>query len=241
MPSIISPRVFICYRRADTVKAAAHLGRQLTREFGRKRVFLDEVTLEPGTIWLDKIDDEVPRSSVLLVLIGPEWLKDEAGKCRLDNPQDVVRREIALAFKYQVKVIPVLVGGGRMPSKELLPEEIAPLTDLQAGKLGDDTGDLAQLVRLIRKYADFEKSIMGALTDPDLMEGSPKAWASLMLGSPPLWWCVTGGLIGCVAILGPVIWLLSGREIPPQVWLFLAVCGAGGGGLHYLITRHLEN
>jgi hypothetical protein len=48
---------------------------------------------------------------VLIAVIGKRWLISltEQGGRRLDNPDDLVRLEIATALKYGIQVIPVLV------------------------------------------------------------------------------------------------------------------------------------
>ena len=53
----------------------------------------------------------------MLALIGRRWLTitDEDGRRRLDNPSDFVRLEIEAAITRNVRIIPILVDGARMP------------------------------------------------------------------------------------------------------------------------------
>ncbi len=241
MPTSLSTSVFISYRRADTAKAAAWLEEQLAKKFGRQQVFLDTVTLGSSAPWQDEIPRETLLSSVVLVLIGPEWLsiKDHTNKRRLDNPQDVLRQEIASALENGMRVIPVLVGGAQMPDKEHLPNGLEPLAELNAWTLSGQKRDFTRLVKRIRGYWNIEQSTVRVLTKPDLLEG--KGWASMILGSPPLWLCITYGLVTTLAVFGPILQLAVGRSIPHGGWIFLAVSGVVSGAFYYLTTRHLGN
>jgi PDZ domain-containing protein len=76
----------------------------------------------------------VAECDVVLVVIGPNWLgvKDESGGRRLDNPDDFVVIEIAAALARDIRVIPVLVDGARMPKASELPDSLKPLARRQA-------------------------------------------------------------------------------------------------------------
>jgi hypothetical protein len=68
------------------------------------------------------------------VWIGREWMtcQNELGQRRLDDPQDVVRLEVATALQRQIRVNPVLVGGARPPKVGDLPEDLRALAGLNA-------------------------------------------------------------------------------------------------------------
>jgi len=96
---------------------------------------------------------------VLLALIGERWLTitDEKGRARLDNPKDFVRLEIEAALTRNVRVIPILVEGARMPRPDQLPPSLAKLARRQALELSpsrfeSDTSRLHQV--LDRALAD---------------------------------------------------------------------------------------
>jgi len=74
----------------------------------------------------------------MLTIIGPHWVKarDSAGKRRLDDPEDWVRMEVATALTKEVRVIPVLVGGAKLPKAEDLPDDLKPLVKRQAAVVG---------------------------------------------------------------------------------------------------------
>src|SRR6516165_5971378 len=65
---------------------------------------------------------------MMIVIIGPSWLgTDTSGVSRINNESDPVRMEIELAFERGVPIIPVLVGGARMPSPTQLPQSLKKL------------------------------------------------------------------------------------------------------------------
>lgn len=135
--------IFISYRRADTSGFAGRLYDDLVDQFGREHVFRDLKQIAPGRPFLEVIDEAVGSCAAMLVVIGREWLgcTDATGRPRLEDPDDVVRREVRAALARDVLVIPVLVEDVEMPSRARLPEELRELASLQAIKLTDSHWD----------------------------------------------------------------------------------------------------
>ena len=127
-------RIFISYRREETAWPARTLYAQLVDTFGANQVFKDVDNIEPGDDFVERITEAVTACDILLALIGPHWLSmaDETGARRLDNPDDFVRIEIAVALNRGVRVVPILVDGARMPRSSELPAELQGLTRRQA-------------------------------------------------------------------------------------------------------------
>ena len=77
------------------------------------------------------------------MLVLREWLdtRNDDGTRRLDDPEDFVLREVALALQQSPLVIPVLVGGAQMPTEAELPEEIRMLARRHARELDDGHWD----------------------------------------------------------------------------------------------------
>ena len=124
--------VFISYRRGDAPFAAHALYGQLARRFSEHQIFMDvQGGVYAGDEFADVIVRKVELCDVLIALIGPDWDKarDEEGRSRLENPNDLVRREISIALKGRKHVIPVLVGGASMPNGRSLPDDLAPLAE----------------------------------------------------------------------------------------------------------------
>jgi hypothetical protein len=120
------PKVFINYRTGDESFAAVHLDEVLCSRLGAENVFRDSRSIPAGKDFERKLWDELAGSSLLIVVIGPQWRTE-----RLHGANDFVRREIAFAFEHDIDVLPVLVGGVPMPSADDLPEEIQGLPKRQ--------------------------------------------------------------------------------------------------------------
>ncbi len=80
-------------------------------------------------------------------------MTDASGRRRLDDPEDFVRMEIVSALQRKIRVIPVLVGGARMPRKEDLPEPLAPLSRRNAIELSETRfhADVDRLIEAMEK------------------------------------------------------------------------------------------
>lgn len=132
-------RVFISYRRQDSAGWAGRLADYLSDRLGAGNVFLDLDTIRPAENWLNKIQAALQKADCTLVVIGPSWLDvaDGEGQRRLNNPNDLVRVEVATALRGTKPVVPVLVGGARMPLESALPKDLWPLIQRQAVELAD--------------------------------------------------------------------------------------------------------
>ncbi len=132
-------RIFISYRREDSSGYAGRIYDRLVTEFGFDQVFFDIDTIPPGDDFVDVLSQKVESCDVLLAVMGKSWLTiaDASGRPRIQNPEDFVAIEISAALRRNVRVIPILVGGGRMPGTKELPEALALLARRQAHELPD--------------------------------------------------------------------------------------------------------
>ncbi|KAF0100678.1 MAG: hypothetical protein FD187_1597 [bacterium] len=148
--------IFISYRRQDSQSAAGRLADHLKEHLRGVPIFRDVETIEPGVDFVDAIGRALHSCGVLLAVIGPRWasVQDDAGRRRLDDPNDYTRLEIATALaRSDVRVIPVLVEGAQMPAGETLPEDLKALSRRNATELTDKRWeyDVAQLVETLKK------------------------------------------------------------------------------------------
>src|SRR5262245_49912494 len=147
-------KIFINYRRDDSIGMAGRLHDRLAQTFGRDKVFLDVDHIPAGADFVAYLNSQVAECNVVLVVIGPNWLnaKDESGERRLDNPDDFVTIEIAAALARDIRVIPVLVDGARMPKAKELPDSLKPLArrqafDVRHSHFGHDANALVERMR----------------------------------------------------------------------------------------------
>ena len=184
--------IFISYRRSESAKDARALYERLSHDFGRSNVFIDLEGIAPGEDFATTIEGQLDGCSVLLALIGKDWLHglNEAGQRRLDDEGDFVHIEISRAIVRGVRVIPVLVDGAAPPKAAELPLALRALARRQAVVLDFHRFD-ADLVRL---SAAIRKALAAS------QEAAPQASASM-----PVAFKV--GVIGvCVVLL---MWLVA--------------------------------
>jgi len=113
--------------------------------------------MQGGMDFHEHVESLLDGCDVLLAIIGKSWtsMTDADGNRRLDDPEDLVRREIARALQRpDVEVIPVLVDGALMPKEHELPPDLAPLARRQACELADsrwdyDVDTLARRLRVL--------------------------------------------------------------------------------------------
>jgi hypothetical protein len=131
--------VFISYRREDSSGYAGRLFDILSVHFGKENIYMDLDSIKGGDNFATVIDDKIGLCDALLAVIGDRWLTCTGmdGSRRLDAAHDYVRMEIAKALERGVRVIPVLVGGGKMPHQPDLPDDLRPLAFHQAMDLRD--------------------------------------------------------------------------------------------------------
>jgi hypothetical protein len=145
----LSNRVFISYRRDDAAGYAGRVEEALERRLGRGSVFRDVLDIAPGEDFVSAIRARLSGAHSVLVLIGPRWAGgDTAGRRRIDDAQDFVRLEVALALDSVARVVPVLLPGASMPGEQSLPEALKPLARRNAMSLSDAHWD-ADIERLI--------------------------------------------------------------------------------------------
>jgi hypothetical protein len=150
-------RILISYRRSDAAAFAGRICDRLVEIYGSEHVFMDVDSIALGDNFVEQIELALAKSDTLLAVIGPEWLTsvDKFGNRRLDDPKDYVRREIAAALRMKIRVVPVLVGGARLPIIEELPEELRELRQRNAFEIGHGSFhvDVERLLVFLEKIA----------------------------------------------------------------------------------------
>lgn len=134
--------IFVSYRRLDSAGFAGRLADDLEEILGRDSVFRDINDIMAGERFDIAIEHRLQAVDVVLVVIGPNWwAKKPDGGRRIDESDDFVRLEIAGAIASKKPIIPVLVGGAGMPAPGELPDDLVPLSRLQAIEITDARWD----------------------------------------------------------------------------------------------------
>jgi hypothetical protein len=179
--------IFISYRRDDSSGYAGRLYDQVSAHFGSEHVFMDVATIAAGSDFVQVIDEKVGTCDALIAIIGKNWLtsRDEQNRLRLTNPDDFVSIEIAAALKRNIEVIPVLVGGAKMPLQRDLPEQLQFLSRRQALEISDArfTRDVADLIEALERPGGSRASRL-----------SNRAWVAI-------------GCFVCVLAVGIGVWI----------------------------------
>lgn len=130
------PKVFVSYRRGDSRGETGRLADHLAQRFGGELIFRDIEDLGIGVDFPAELKKALGESAAMLVMIGPRWISEYGS--RLNEPGDFVRMEVAAGLsRPDVQVIPVLVGGARMPSAQELPDVLKPLCDRNATEISE--------------------------------------------------------------------------------------------------------
>lgn len=136
-----APRIFISYRRADSIAVTGRLYDRLLTAFGDKSVFKDVDDIPPGSDFKQVLESEVAQADVLLAIIGQDWnpLDAATGQNRLMDKNDFVRIEIAAGLaRPDMLVIPILVNNAQLPRADVLPANLRELIHRNAATVRND-------------------------------------------------------------------------------------------------------
>ena len=174
-------RIFINYRRSQSIAEAQHLATILGETFGARRIFIDVRGIDGFSDWLITLKEQVAGSAAMISVIGKDWLdaRDDKGNRRLDNPKDFVRYEISEALRLNIPVLPVVLDGAPPPPEDALPPDMQRLVarqamDLRAKSFPEDAKSIcAALKRIlaVRKGSGVEPWKVAVLSAAALAAG----------------------------------------------------------------------
>lgn len=138
---------------------------------------MDVAAIEPGRDFRKAIDQSVATCSVLLAMMGVEWLgtRDPQGLRRLEDANDFVRIELASALRRDIPVIPVLVRGAKMPRADQLPEDLQELAFRNAVELTHARwkSDVQVLIRALDPHMQASQANRDQKTRPVAVPPAP--------------------------------------------------------------------
>lgn len=162
--------IFISYRRSDQPNIVFWLHDVLHNIFVDTEVFIDEKGIQAGDKWAEHLEKNLRSASVLIVVIGPDWLRaqDEYFRRRLDEPSDWVRKEVEFGITNNLVIILLLVSDAKLPDLKALPESLIPLLSNQSFKLrtGYWREDVNELVIAIEQKG-FQRGINAETSNVD--------------------------------------------------------------------------
>lgn len=120
-------KIFISYRREDAGFAVDQIHAAL-KPYAQSNddIFVDVDNIPPGVDFIQHLNKYVDQCDIMLVAIGPNWKT-----ARLDDPDDFVRIEISSALARGIPVVPLLLGGAKIPEEGELPDNLKPLVRRQ--------------------------------------------------------------------------------------------------------------
>jgi hypothetical protein len=122
-------KIFVSYRREDAADIAGRIRDWLVQvgHIPQANVFMDVTAILPGEDFMQVVDRAIAQCRTMFVVISPSWI----GQVN-SSPGAYVRLEVEAALRHQLRVIPLLVGGAKMPDASDMPESLRPLKALNA-------------------------------------------------------------------------------------------------------------
>lgn len=127
----------------------------------RGNVFKDVDSIHAGTDFPDAVQTALGECTLFLTVIGQNWAGLSGEQKRIDDPNDWVAREVSVALRRGIPLIPLLMGGASMPSKEDLPSELQGLPEKQGIPIRPDPDhhrDMRRLKTAIDRHHGIEAS-----------------------------------------------------------------------------------
>jgi TIR domain len=151
-----SRSVFISYRRLDSADITGRIYDRLAQHFGKASIFKDVDSIPLGIDFRKHLQNSVGQCSVLLVIIGKNWLAAaDKGKSRLNDAKDHLRIELETALQRDIPIIPILVQGATVPEEDSLPSSLGLLAYRNGIDVRPDPdfhGDMNRLIRGVEAH-----------------------------------------------------------------------------------------
>ena len=143
--------IILSYRREDSAGVTGRIFDRLSQEFGTNRVFMDIDSMPAGVDFHDHLQEILADCGALRVVVGKGWRSQRKGQpARIMDPDDWVRIEVETALERSIPVVPLLIDGASLPTRDQLPESLWPLLRRNALPVDSGRDFHAQLSRLVR-------------------------------------------------------------------------------------------
>ncbi len=121
-------KVFISYRRADTLHAVARIKSKVEARYADADVFTDIDAMPVGVPFDAHVRNQIKGATVVLAVIGSAWAGDVGARRRIREPLDVVRLELSTALAAGIPIVPITIDDAPYPMHDELPEDIKALS-----------------------------------------------------------------------------------------------------------------
>ncbi len=123
---------------------------RLGRSFGKEKIFFDVQAIPYGADFRRHLEESIRVSFVMLAIIGFNWPAEGPDRRSMrENEKDFVRIELETAFRYDVPILPVLMGDAIMPREEQLPRRLRRFSTIQAASVSQGRNFDPDMDRLI--------------------------------------------------------------------------------------------
>jgi len=174
------PKLTVSYRRDDSEAITGRIFDRLVSHFGKTAVFRDIDNIPPGVDFRLHIDEELQETDVLIVVIGRRWMGSaRPGSVRIQDESDPVRIEVETALRRGISIVPVLVGGTRMPTAVQLPATLKEFAFRNAVRVDTGQDFDHHIDRLLRA---LDRSLQ---REPRPLPASETAPANIAPAAPP--------------------------------------------------------
>jgi CHASE2 domain-containing sensor protein len=112
-------KVFISYRRDDSIIHSRLIHNELVARFGQGDVFMDIDDIDYGDDFARKINERLDAADVVVAVIGPHWAGILQRRAQGD---DYVRHELGRSLAMGKRIVPVLIGNAAPPGADLPPD-----------------------------------------------------------------------------------------------------------------------
>ena len=212
--------IILSYRREDSAGVTGRIFDRLSQEFGTDRVFMDIDSMPAGVDFHDHLQAILADCGALLVVVGKGWRSQRKGQpARIMDPDDWVRIEVETALERGIPVVPLLIDGAALPTRDQLPETLWPLLRRNALPVDSGRDFHAQLSRLVR---DLRLQLDPAAASNDVAETNTTLQAMTAMPASSVNWKALGRWIlllaliltlGAIAITGAI----SNRDDKPDL------------------------
>jgi len=126
-------KVFISYRRDDSIIHSRLIHNELAARFGEGDVFMDIDDIDYGDDFARKINERLDAADVVVAVIGTQWADILMRRAHGD---DYVRHELGRSLALGKRIVPVLIGNAAPPGQDL-PPDLAGLAALNCLRMDE--------------------------------------------------------------------------------------------------------